>query len=31
VAAAPDADKAAVRPYLDAIFPDYEDDDDDYD
>jgi len=31
VAAAPDADKAAVRPYLDAVFPDYEDDDDYYD
>ena len=30
VAAAPEADKAAVQPYLDDIFPDY-DDDDDYD
>jgi hypothetical protein len=30
VAAAPEADKAAVRPYLDEIFPD-DDDDDDYD
>lgn len=31
VAAAPDADKEAVEPYLDALFPDYEDDDDYYD
>jgi len=30
VAAAPEADKAAVRPYLDELFPDH-DDDDDYD
>lgn len=31
VAAAPEADKAAVQPYLDDIFADYDDDDDYYD
>ena len=31
VAAAPEADKAVVQPYLDDIFADYDDDDDYYD